>query len=196
MKSHRTLRAGPLAIPLVVAGIVPTVLGLWLGEPALLPAAAFSLPAGVLLMLLGLWMTADSVDRVYLSQNTPLGDLPPDYLVTQGFYRVIRNPMAVGMTLLLIGESLVWSATSIVVWASVVLTVSYVAAARVEEPSLHRTFGAEYLDYQSTTPAWFPAPMRVRSRAQAPLDPAAMDGGSPTRPVRTRQEDNDHDDIP
>ena len=41
MSRGRTLRAGPLAVPLVVAGVVPTLLGLGLPGPAVpLPRAA------------------------------------------------------------------------------------------------------------------------------------------------------------
>ncbi|RFU84707.1 isoprenylcysteine carboxylmethyltransferase family protein [Streptomyces triticagri] len=156
----RTLRAGPLAVPFVVAGVVPTVLGPTLAGPALDPAVR--IPVGLLLALVGAWSTADAVDRVYLRQNTPLGDRPPDHLVTGGSYRILRNPMAAGMTLLLLGESLLWSAASIAGWAAVVLTVSYVTARRIEEPGLLRTFGAAYTDYRRAVPAWFPLPRRTR----------------------------------
>ncbi|MEV4335016.1 isoprenylcysteine carboxylmethyltransferase family protein [Streptomyces sp. NPDC049597] len=174
MSGVRTLRPGPLAVPFVVAGIIPTALGLWLAGPtAPLPLAA-TVTAGTLLVLLGAWMTADAVDRVYLRQGTPLGDLPPDYLVTNGWYRIVRNPMAGGMTLLLLGESLLWQALSVVGWAAVVLTVSYVAAARVEEPSLLEAFGDEYARYRRSVPAWLPFPRPGRAARGAAA-------GAPTR---------------
>jgi protein-S-isoprenylcysteine O-methyltransferase Ste14 len=168
MTRGRTLRPGPLAVPLLVAGIVPTVLGRWVPGPAIpLPRAA-ELPAGILLALLGAWMTADSVDRVYLRQSTPLGDLPPDYLVTDGLYRIVRNPMAVGMTLLLAGESLLWSAPSVTAWACMVLAVSYTAAVRVEERSLLKTFDEEYARYRRSVPAWLPYPRPAGAPTAAP----------------------------
>ncbi|MFI2367657.1 methyltransferase family protein [Streptomyces sp. NPDC018833] len=167
MSRGRTLRAGPLAVPLVVAGVVPTLLGLGLPGPAVpLPGAA-ALPAGIVLVLLGAWMTAFAVDRVYLRQSTPLGDLPPDHLVTDGWYRVVRNPMAAGMTLVLVGEALLWPASSVAVWAAVVFTVSYIAAVRVEEPSLLATFGEEYARYRRSVPSWLPSLRTGRTRAPA-----------------------------
>ncbi|WP_016909135.1 methyltransferase family protein [Streptomyces xiaopingdaonensis] len=157
MSPDRGLRAGPLAVPLVVAGIVPTALGLALPGPAVALPSAAALPVGAALALLGAWMTAYAVDRVYLRQPTPLGDRPPEHLVTDGWYGIVRNPMAAGMTLLLAGEALLWSACAVLLWAAVVLTVSYAGAKRVEEPSLLRTFGDEYARYRRSVPAWVPA---------------------------------------
>ncbi|KOG40900.1 hypothetical protein ADK37_07665 [Streptomyces resistomycificus] len=156
MDRGRRLRAGPLLIPLTVAGIVPGVLGLWLPGPRPPLARWLSLPAGVVLVLLGAWMTADAVDRVYLRQPTPLGDRPPRYLVRSGWYAVVRNPMAAGMTLVLAGETLLWSAPGIALWAAFVLAVSWTTGRRVEEPGLAATFGAEYDAYRRAVPAWIP----------------------------------------
>ncbi|MFG2497878.1 methyltransferase family protein [Streptomyces sp. NPDC048441] len=152
----RLLRPGPLLIPLVTAGLAPTALGLWLPGPDV-PGPAWSrMVPGVVLALLGVWMTADAVDRVYLRQRTPLGDRPPDHLVRAGWYRVIRNPMAAGMALLLAGESLLWSAPSVLAFAAIVLAVSYATARRVEEPSLLKAFGEEYAAYRRDVPPWIP----------------------------------------
>ncbi|WP_307674730.1 methyltransferase [Streptomyces sp. V4I2] len=153
---RRRIRPGPLLIPVTVAGIVPTVLGLWLPGPQLPLFRALSLPIGVLLVLLGAWMTVDAVDRVYLRQPTPLGDRPPEHLVRSGWYGVIRNPMAAGMTLVLAAETLLWSAPVIALWAAFVLAVSWTTARRIEEPGLSETFGAEYAAYRRAVPAWIP----------------------------------------
>ncbi|WP_307840887.1 isoprenylcysteine carboxylmethyltransferase family protein [Streptomyces sp. GESEQ-4] len=152
----RRVRPGPLLIPLTVAGIVPSVLGMWLSGPRLPLARWLSLPAGAVLVLLGAWMTVDAVDRVYLRQPTPLGDRPPEHLVWSGWYAVIRNPMAAGMTLVLAGETLLWSAPGVALWAAFVLAVSWTTARRIEEPGLSETFGAEYAAYRRAVPAWIP----------------------------------------
>ncbi len=153
---ERRLRVGPLLIPLVVAGAVPLVLGRWLSGPRLPLAGWFSAGGGGVLVAAGGWMVADAVDRVYLRQATPLGDRPPERLVRSGWYAVIRNPMAAGMTLVLLGEALLWSAPSIALWAAFVLGISWTAARRVEEPSLAEAFGEEYAAYRRAVPAWTP----------------------------------------
>ncbi|MFI2426272.1 methyltransferase family protein [Streptomyces sp. NPDC018955] len=164
MSRVRTLRAEPLLIPLVVAGAVPAALGLWLPGPPPPGPDGLRTTAGPVLVLLGAWMTADAVDRVYLRQPTPLGDRPPQQLVRSGWYGVIRNPMAAGMTLLLAGEALLWSATAVLVWAAVVLTVSCVTTARIEEPGLREAFGEQYAAYRRAVPGWIPGTARTTGR--------------------------------
>ncbi|MGC0403468.1 protein-S-isoprenylcysteine O-methyltransferase Ste14 [Streptomyces sp. SAI-126] len=156
MGRQRRLRVGPLLIPLVVAGAVPAVLGQWLSGPRVPLAGWAAAVGGGALVVPGGWMVADAVDRVYLRQATPLGDRPPERLVRSGWYAVVRNPMAAGMTLVLAGETLLWSAPSIALWAAFVLGVSWTAVRRVEEPSLAETFGEEYAAYRRAVPAWIP----------------------------------------
>lgn len=160
---QRRLRVGPLLIPLVVAGVVPAVLGQWLSGPRLPLAGWAAAVGGGALVVPGGWMVADAVDRVYLRQATPLGDRPPERLVRSGWYAVVRNPMAAGMTLVLAGETLLWSAPGIALWAAFVLGVSWTAVRRVEEPSLAEAFGEEYAAYRRAVPAWIPGTV-VRHR--------------------------------
>ncbi|WP_458077178.1 methyltransferase family protein [Streptomyces sp. EMB26] len=167
MSRVRTLRAEPLLIPLVVAGAVPAALGLWLPGPPPPGGDGLRVTAGLVLALLGAWMAADAVDRVYLRQPTPLGDRPPERLVRSGWYRVIRNPMAAGMTLLLAGEALLWSATAVLVWAAFVLAVSCVTTGRIEEPGLREAFGEEYAAYRRAVPGWIPGTSRTTGRRAA-----------------------------
>ncbi|MCT7351147.1 isoprenylcysteine carboxylmethyltransferase family protein [Streptomyces sp. 15-116A] len=167
MKRGRTLRAEPLLIPLVVAGAVPTALGLWLPGPPPPGTDGLRVAAGLVLVLLGAWMTADAVDRVYLRQPTPLGDRPPERLVRSGWYGVIRNPMAAGMTLLLTGEALLWSATAVLVWAAFVLAVSCVTTVRFEEPGLRAAFGEQYAAYRRAVPGWIPGTASTTGRRAA-----------------------------
>ncbi|MFC8371930.1 MULTISPECIES: isoprenylcysteine carboxylmethyltransferase family protein [unclassified Streptomyces] len=164
MSRVRTLRAEPLLIPLVVAGAVPAALGLWLQGPPVPGGGGLRATGGLALVLLGAWMTADAVDRVYLRQPTPLGDRPPERLVRSGWYGVIRNPMAAGMTLLLAGEALLWSATAVLVWAAFVLAVSCVTTVRIEEPGLRAAFGEQYAAYRRAVPGWIPGTARTTGR--------------------------------
>lgn len=149
------LRFGPLAIPAVVAGVVPAVIAVLPG-PGLPGSAAVRWATGVPLAVLGGTLVADAVLRVYLRQPTPLGDLPPERLVTEGGYRFVRNPMTIGMILLLVGETALYAAPLILAWAAVVLTISVVTTRRIEEPSLAEAFGDRYLSYATATAGWVP----------------------------------------
>lgn len=118
---------------------------------------------GLSLAVLGIWMVADAVNRVYLRQNTPLGDKLADFLVCDGWYCVIRNPMTVGMTVLLVGEALMLRSFPVLAWAIVVFAVSCTTVLKVEEPSLLAGFGDEYAHYARRTRRWLPSPFSLRA---------------------------------
>ena len=75
-------------------------------------------------------------------------------LVTNGPYRLTRNPIYLGFTLLYAGAA-VWSGTT---WALAMLAVVLVVVdrrvVRGEERKLHDTFGSGYGDYQSQVRRW------------------------------------------
>jgi len=82
---------------------------------------------------------------------------PPRHLVVRGPYRFVRNPMYLGMVLVLLGElSLAFSlgfAGYIAGWFACIhlLVVLY------EEPTLRRKFGADYERYTKEVGRWLPS---------------------------------------
>ena len=93
----------------------------------------------------------------WTGRGTPVPLDPPRTLVVSGFYRYVRNPMFLGVCLLLLGE--------IVLWGSLAAGLGYVAvvAASVtllillhEEPSLRAKFGADYEEYCRNVPRFLP----------------------------------------
>ncbi|MBV9141187.1 MAG: isoprenylcysteine carboxylmethyltransferase family protein [Pseudonocardiales bacterium] len=165
--SPTPIRWGPLTIPITTAVLIPAALRILLRRPEMPMGVPARYLVGVPLAALGSWMVADAVSRVYLRQQTPLGDKPPEYLVRVGWYRVIRNPMAAGMTVLLVGEALMLCSVPVLTWAAVVFAVSCTAALKVEEPSLLAAFGDEYAGYARRTPRWLPSPTHLRALLSA-----------------------------
>ena len=75
-------------------------------------------------------------------------------LVAGGPYRVTRNPMYMGMVVMLLGVGvLLGSATPflIVPIFAVLIDLHFIGA---EEAALERTFGSAYLDYKSKVQRW------------------------------------------
>jgi protein-S-isoprenylcysteine O-methyltransferase Ste14 len=165
--SATPIRCGPLIIPITTAVLIPAALRILLGRPEVPVPAVARYPGGLPLAALGVWMVADAVKGVYLRQNTPLGDKPPEYLVRTGWYRVIRNPMTVGMTVLLAGEALLLRSVPVLAWAVVVLAVSCATTVKVEEPRLLAAFGDEYARYARRTPRWLPSAASLRALVTA-----------------------------
>jgi protein-S-isoprenylcysteine O-methyltransferase Ste14 len=73
---------------------------------------------------------------------------PPKYLVVQGPYRYVRNPMISGVLFLLAGEALVLRSWPHGQWALLFLIINLVFIPVFEEPQLERRFGASYREYR------------------------------------------------
>lgn len=109
------------------------------------------------LVLLGagiyLWCAWDFTVR---GKGTPSPTAPPQALVMSGLYCVTRNPMYVGVALVLLGEGLWFDSTLLLAYAVVVLSAFHLHVVRCEEPVLARQFGERYARYCDTVPRWFP----------------------------------------
>jgi protein-S-isoprenylcysteine O-methyltransferase Ste14 len=99
---------------------------------------------------------------VTIGRGTPFPLDPTRELVTVGPYSYIRNPQAVGTTLIVLGE--VVSVRSSLLIAMVPLSVAYLEglAARYEDRELRARYGTRYLEYRAAVPRWVPRKM-VRS---------------------------------
>jgi protein-S-isoprenylcysteine O-methyltransferase Ste14 len=93
---------------------------------------------------------------VWIGKGTPAPFDPPQRLVVRGPYRLMRNPMYVGAGLALLGGAVYFGSAGVAVYAAGFLLVADFLVRWYEEPTLRRTFGAEYAAYCATTPRWFP----------------------------------------
>jgi protein-S-isoprenylcysteine O-methyltransferase Ste14 len=79
---------------------------------------------------------------------------PTSALVTDGPYRITRNPMYVGMACLYVAIAVGFS----LIWALFLLPLVLIAVDRLviakEEPYLERLFGEPYLDYKRRVRRW------------------------------------------
>ena len=124
------------------------------------PAAAFPvplrLPLAALLSATGLLAGAAGV-LTFLRARTTVHPGRPDHasaLVTTGIYRFTRNPMYLGLLLMLAG----WSLALANGWAAVLLPafVAYMNRFQIrpEEDALRKKFGAEFDAYAVSTRRW------------------------------------------
>jgi protein-S-isoprenylcysteine O-methyltransferase Ste14 len=89
-------------------------------------------------------------------RGTPAPVDPPKELVATGFYRYVRNPMYVGILLVLIGHFLWFQAIWLLVYAAVVFLSFHSFITLYEEPTLRKKFGAAYESYLERVPRWIP----------------------------------------
>ena len=69
-------------------------------------------------------------------------------------YRFSRNPMYVGVLLILIGETLAFRSRSLVIYTVVVAILFHSRVVTNEEPWLARTFPDEWPRYTARVPRW------------------------------------------
>ena len=81
---------------------------------------------------------------------------PPTRLVVNGLYRYVRNPMYVGVLLILAGEAWVFWSGGLAIYAGGFFAVANLFIVVHEEPALRRTFGESYAEYMRTVPRWVP----------------------------------------
>ncbi len=79
---------------------------------------------------------------------------PTKKLVTSGLYRYSRNPMYIGVLMMLLGEAMFFTSLMLVAYTMCIFAVFHVFIRFFEEPRLLKAFGNEYLLYQKQVRRW------------------------------------------
>jgi protein-S-isoprenylcysteine O-methyltransferase Ste14 len=80
---------------------------------------------------------------------------PTKKLVISGPYRFSRNPMYIGVTLMLIGDSIFFRSYVVGVYSLFVVIAFNIFILFFEEPRLQDEFGSEYEEYTKKVRRWF-----------------------------------------
>lgn len=81
---------------------------------------------------------------------------PTKRLVVTGFNRYVRNPMYVGLLVVILGQALLFASLGLVVYAVVAWATTAAFVRWYEEPTLQRTYGSEYDAYRANVRGWLP----------------------------------------
>jgi protein-S-isoprenylcysteine O-methyltransferase Ste14 len=124
----------------------------------LAPIAQFIEPPysyfGLLLLLGGIVMAA-AASRAFRRAGTPVIPFERStVLVTGGLYRITRNPMYLGMLLILVGVALMFGTVSTLLPIPAFVWVIQRNFIRGEERFLEDLFGEEYLGYKRQVRRW------------------------------------------
>jgi len=109
-----------------------------------------------------LWVIGTTVliwcfwDFLVKGKGTPAPIDPPKELVVSGLYKYVRNPMYVGILLVILGHFLWFGFWNLLIYAAVVFAAFSAFVIFYEEPTLKRNFGAAYEDYLKRVPRWIP----------------------------------------
>ena len=134
-------------------GVVAFVLQALLLDPR--PWARPFLAAGLVALVPGLVLLLWCVVAFYRDGRGTLAPWdPPRSLVATGVYRISRNPMYVGVVLILIGWAVGYRSVGLAIYAAVIAVVFHVRVIVHEEPFLARTHGEAWTRYRARVPRW------------------------------------------
>ncbi len=95
-------------------------------------------------------------DFLVKGRGTPAPIDPPKELVVAGLYNYVRNPMYVGVLLVIFGHFLWFGYWNLLIYAAVVFIAFNTFVTYYEEPNLKTKFGSTYEDYLKRVPRWIP----------------------------------------
>ena len=140
--------------PGVVAGYIPLVL---LRNSPQIETGIFAylaFPLWLIGTIILLWCFWDFVQK---GKGTPAPIDPPKELVATGFYRYVRNPMYVGVLIIIVCHILWFKTVWMAAYAAIIFLAFHLFVTLYEEPTLKKKFGASYEDYLQKVPRWIPS---------------------------------------
>jgi protein-S-isoprenylcysteine O-methyltransferase Ste14 len=112
---------------------------------------------GLALLALGAVLLAETFIRfARQGRGTPAPIYPTETLVITGSYRFVRNPMYVAILSLILGQALLFANPWVLAYGAVVWLGVHTFVVTYEEPTLQRTFGAQYDAYRAAVRRWIP----------------------------------------
>jgi len=95
-------------------------------------------------------------DFAVLGRGTLAPVDPPKDLVVRGLYRYVRNPMYVGVLLMLFSEAWLFDSRALLLYTVGCFVVVHTFVLLYEEPHLRRRFGEAYVGYCKAVNRWLP----------------------------------------
>ena len=121
----------------------------------------------IVLIAVGLLPLGESIGRfVRVGRGTLSPTHPTEKLVVSGFYRHVRNPMYVGVLLLIAGQAVLFWSSALWAYVGYVAVGFHLFVLVYEEPTLREKYGEDYDEFCRNVRRWVPRlrPWRVEGR--------------------------------
>ena len=140
-----------LVLPATFAGAIPVGLGV------LDPRSGTGYKPAAALIVLGAIVLGWCVRDFYVSGKGTLAPwAPPTQLVVVGLYRFTRNPMYIGVIIVVAGLAWWFRSPVVAAYAAVLALVFHLRVTLYEEPHLQAKFDPDWADYERSVPRWRP----------------------------------------
>ena len=112
---------------------------------------------GLAVMLVGTFVLLWCVRDFYVSGKGTLAPWdPPKKMVSVGLYRYVRNPMYLGVLVLVLGWAFFLSSVMLASYTIVLAIGFHIRVLIHEEPWLESKFGEDWKTYKACVPRWLP----------------------------------------
>jgi protein-S-isoprenylcysteine O-methyltransferase Ste14 len=111
---------------------------------------------GFCVALLGQLVRGITIGFEYIIRGGRNKRVYAENLVTEGFYRLCRNPMYVGNLLIVAGLAVASNSLTCLLVVGALYVFVYIAIVAAEEAFLRNKFGAAYDRYAADVPRWLP----------------------------------------
>lgn len=145
----------------LVPGTVAIAVPLWIAGSPAPPAGVQRLGAALLFAIGGAIYAWCVWDFASFGRGTPAPIDAPKRLVVRGLYRVVRNPMYLGVLTIILAWAVWFGSPGVLLYAGGVWLMFQSFTVIYEEPHLRSEFGSEYDAYCRRVGRWLP---RFRQR--------------------------------
>lgn len=108
---------------------------------------------GIILILLGAYLNLSSV-KLFKKYKTPHKFQPSNYVIQDGVFSFSRNPIYLGMVLLLIGYAVILQNLISLVIPLIFFLIIHFKFIPYEENKMKKELGDEYLEYEKKVRKW------------------------------------------
>ncbi len=141
----------------LVPGTVTIAIPHYLLDPSAKPGHGPLSWFGIMVVLLGAGIYfACAWEFSVRGLGTPAPIAPTKFLVVSGLHRYVRNPMYIGVFLIILGQAALFRTPRLAGYATLCIFLAHLFVLFYEEPTLQRQFGQSYDDYRRAVPRWLP----------------------------------------
>jgi protein-S-isoprenylcysteine O-methyltransferase Ste14 len=143
-----------IVVPATVAGWIPHALR---GTATATPSTTWRTLSFFLIVLgVAVYLHTAFWGFALRGLGTPAPIAPTRKLVVEGLHRYVRNPMYLGVLLVVIGQVVLFRSRTLLYYAASFWLAAHLFVLLYEEPTLQRKFGDEYDNYKQRVPRWIP----------------------------------------
>lgn len=151
-----------LSLPFGVSLIIPFFILILFDQSFIsrfLEFNGYQIMFGAIVIVFGLYLVVWCIKLFYNSGKgtlMPVSSLETQKLVIKGPYKFIRNPMILGVIIILFGESILFGSWWLLGFCLLFFILNLFYIPLVEEKGLEERFGQQFLNYKAKVHGWIP----------------------------------------